>query len=80
MYYDYRSYLSSIIDLLQSIYEFLTQSGIKPEYFDGISSSFADVLQDLSSIISSIDFILKLLKWVLIVLLVKLFSSLCRFR
>lgn len=79
-YYDYRSYLQSIISILENIYSFLTGSGIKEEYFNEVTSSFSNVLQDLTSIISSTDVILKLLKWILILLLVKLFSSFCRSR
>lgn len=80
MYYDYRTYLNSIIHLLENIYSFLTGSGIESEYFNGVTASLSDVLSDLSSIISSTDVILKLLKWILILALVKLFASFCRAR
>lgn len=80
MYYDYRTYLNSIINLLENIYSFLTGSGIESEYFKGVTASLSDVLSDLASIISSTDVILKLLKWILILVLVKLFASFCRAR
>lgn len=74
-YYDYRSYLNTIIDWLEKIYNWLNSSSL-----DNVDAQLSSVVSDLSSLISTTDIVLKLLKWILIIILVKLFASFCRAR